>query len=89
MFRRCGGQVNVHPALQYCFFFSAYLRLVRIFFDRTTFDDIERDKKIKIEALLSLIGGTMGLLQLLARPVIMDITIIERVYLHKHLGVIL
>ena len=27
--------------------------------------------------------------QLLARPVIMDITIIERVYLHKHLGVIL
>ena len=27
--------------------------------------------------------------QLLARPVIMDITIIERVYMHKHLGVFL
>ena len=37
------------------------LRLVRIFFDTATFDDIERDKKIKTEAQLSLIGGTMGL----------------------------
>ena len=26
------------------------------------FDNIERDKKIKVEAQLSLIGGTMGLL---------------------------
>ena len=38
------------------------LRLVRIFFDTATFDNIERDKKIKTEAQLSLIGGTMGLL---------------------------
>ena len=30
--------------------------------DAATFDDIERDKKIKTEAQLSLIGGTMGLL---------------------------
>ena len=37
------------------------LRLVRIYFDTATFDDIERDKKIKMEAQLSLIGGTMGL----------------------------
>ena len=37
------------------------LRLVRIYFDTATFDDIERDKKIKTEAQLSLIGGTMGL----------------------------
>ena len=37
------------------------LRLVRIFFDTATFDDIERDKEIKVEAQLSLIGGTMGL----------------------------
>ena len=37
------------------------LRLVRIYFDTATFDDIERDEKIKIEAQLSLIGGTMGL----------------------------
>ena len=35
---------------------------MQIFFDTATFDDIERDKKIKIEAQLSLIGGTMGLL---------------------------
>ena len=33
-----------------------------IYFDTATFDDIERDKKIKTEAQLSLIGGTMGLL---------------------------
>ena len=38
------------------------LRLVRIYFDTATFDDIERDKKIKLEGQLSLIGGTMGLL---------------------------
>ena len=37
------------------------LRLVRIYFDTAAFDDIERDKKIKTEAQLSLIGGTMGL----------------------------
>ena len=36
--------------------------MVEIFFDTATFDDIERDKKIKTEAQLSLIGGTMGLL---------------------------
>ena len=38
------------------------LQLVEIYFDTATFDDIERDKKIKTEAQLSLIGGTMGLL---------------------------
>ena len=37
-------------------------QLVQIYFDTATFDDIERDKKIKMEAQLSLIGGTMGLL---------------------------
>ena len=36
------------------------LELVRIYFDTATFDEIERDKKIKVEAQLSLIGGTMG-----------------------------
>ena len=35
---------------------------MEIYFDTATFDDIERDKKIKVEAQLSLIGGTMGLL---------------------------
>ena len=34
------------------------LQLVEIYFDTATFDDIERDKKIKTEAQLSLIGGT-------------------------------
>ena len=38
------------------------LQLVQIYFETTTFDDIERDKKIKTEGQLSLIGGTMGLL---------------------------
>ena len=36
--------------------------MVEIYFDTATFDDIERDEKIKTEAQLSLIGGTMGLL---------------------------
>ena len=38
------------------------LQLVQIYFETATFDDIERDKKIKVEGQLSLIGGTMGLL---------------------------
>ena len=38
------------------------LKQVQIYFDTDTFDDIERDKKIKYEAQLSLTGGTMGLL---------------------------
>ena len=38
------------------------LQLVQIYFDTATFDDIGRDQKIKFEAQLSLVGGTMGLL---------------------------
>ena len=38
------------------------LEFVQIFFDTASFDEIERDKKIKFEAQLSLIGGTLGLL---------------------------
>ena len=38
------------------------LQLVQIYFDTATFDNIERDKRTKMEAQLSLIGGTMGLL---------------------------
>ena len=33
-----------------------------LYFDTATFDDIERDKKIKTEAQLSLIGGTIRLI---------------------------
>ena len=43
-------------------FTESTLQLVQIFFDTATFDEVERDKKIKTEAQLSLIGGTMGLL---------------------------
>ena len=38
------------------------LKLVQIYFDTATFDEIERDVKVKFTAALSLIGGTMGLL---------------------------
>ena len=38
------------------------LELVHIFFDTASYDEIERDKKIKFEGQLSLVGGTMGLL---------------------------
>ena len=41
---------------------EAQLHLVHIFFDTATFDNIQKDKKIKFEAQLSLVGGTMGLL---------------------------
>ena len=38
------------------------LKLVQIYFDTATFDEIERDKKVKFTAALGLVGGTMGLL---------------------------
>ena len=41
---------------------EAELHLVHIFFDTATFDNIQKDKKIKFEAQLSLVGGTMRLL---------------------------
>ena len=41
---------------------SSSLELVHIFFDTASYDEIERDMKIKFEGQLSLIGGTMGLL---------------------------
>ena len=38
------------------------LKLVQIYFDTATFDEIERDEKVKFTAALGLVGGTMGLL---------------------------
>ena len=38
------------------------LQLIQIYFDTATYDEIERDKKVTLEAQLSVIGGTMGLL---------------------------
>ena len=41
---------------------NSTLEVVQIFFDTATFDNVKRDKKVKMEAQLSLVGGTMGLL---------------------------
>ena len=41
---------------------NSTVQLVEIYFDTASYDETERDKKIKFEAQLSLIGGTMGLL---------------------------
>ena len=38
------------------------LHLVHIYFDTATFDNVERDQRVKFEAQISLVGGTMGLL---------------------------
>merc|ERR1712037_701943 len=38
------------------------LEAVYIYFDTATYDEIERDEKVTMEAQLGLIGGTMGLL---------------------------
>ena len=37
-------------------------QLVQIFFDTATFVNIEKDKKVTLEAQLGVVGGTMGLL---------------------------
>ena len=36
--------------------------MVQIYFDTATYDEIEKDVKVTLEAQLGLIGGTMGLL---------------------------
>jgi hypothetical protein len=38
------------------------LKFVQIYFGSATYDKIERDQKVTVEAQLGLIGGTMGLL---------------------------
>ena len=38
------------------------LELVQIYFDTATFNNIEKDQRLKFDAQISLIGGTMGLL---------------------------
>ena len=38
------------------------LHMVQIYFDTATYDEVERDTKVTLEAQLGLIGGTMGLL---------------------------
>ena len=35
---------------------------IEIYFDSSTYDKVEQDKKMTLEAQLGLIGGTMGLL---------------------------
>ena len=41
---------------------EADIYFIEIFFDTSTFDEVEQDKKMTLEAQLGLIGGTMGLL---------------------------
>ena len=41
---------------------EAEMYFIEIFFDISTFDKVEQDKKMTMEAQLGLIGGTMGLL---------------------------
>ena len=36
--------------------------MIQIYFDTATYDEIERDVKVTLNAQLGLIGGTMGLL---------------------------
>ena len=38
------------------------VQLVQIYLDTSTFDEVEKDIKVTLEAQLGLIGGTMGLL---------------------------
>ena len=38
------------------------LQLVQIYFVPASYDEIERDRKLTLEAQLGMIGGTMGLL---------------------------
>ena len=51
-----------------CIFFSSAkevpestLELVQIYFDPATFDNIGKDQRLKFDAQISLIGGTIGL----------------------------
>ena len=41
---------------------EADIYFIEIFFDTSTYDLVEQDKKMTLEAQLGLIGGTMGLL---------------------------
>ena len=41
---------------------EADIYFIEIFFDSSTFDLVEQDKKMTLEAELGLIGGTLGLL---------------------------
>ena len=38
------------------------MQVIQIYFDTATYDEIERDVKVTLNAQLGLIGGTMGLL---------------------------
>ena len=41
---------------------NSQLKFIQIYFGTATYDKIERDEKVTVEAQLGLIGGTMGLL---------------------------
>ena len=53
---------NFNPYLSDSTKTYAPLKLVQIYFNTATFDEIEKDKKVTLTGQLGLIGGTMGLL---------------------------
>ena len=38
------------------------VQVVQIYFDTATYDEVEKDEKVTVEAQLGVVGGTMGLL---------------------------
>ena len=57
--------INCYLFVNQCFSDSSVSynpQLVEIYFDTATFDEIEKDRKVTLEAQLGVIGGTMGLL---------------------------
>ena len=38
------------------------LQIFHIYFDTSTYDEVEKDVKVTIEGMLGVVGGTMGLL---------------------------
>ena len=52
------SQTGYHPIPSASYIEYGPVQLVQIFFDTATFDKIERDVKVTLEAQLGLIGGT-------------------------------
>ena len=38
------------------------VQVIQIYFDTATYDEVEKDEKVTVEAQLGVVGGTMGLL---------------------------
>ena len=62
MFKEKEKKLNICFLPQAAIIEPGPLKLIQIYFDTATYDEIERDVKVTLEAQLGLIGGTMGLL---------------------------